>query len=59
MLFRMAPPRLKHFVMKLQNLKRVILLSMCTRSTILGEMWGEMLLVFWGMGEIMDDLKVL
>ena len=30
-----------------------------TRSTILGEMWGKMLWVFWGMGEIMDELKVL
>ena len=41
------------------NLTCVILLSMSTRSTILGEMWGEMLWVCWGMGEVMDDLKVL
>ena len=40
-------------------LTRVILLSMSTRSTKLGEMWGEMLWVCWGMGENMDDLKVL
>ena len=32
---------------------------MSTRSTILGKMWGEMLWVCWGMGEIMDELKVL
>ena len=31
---------------------------MSTRSTILGEMWGEMLWVCWGMGEVMDELKV-
>ena len=30
-----------------------------TRSTILGEMWGEMSWVCWGVGEIMDELKVL
>ena len=42
-----------------KNLTRVILLSMYTRSNILGEMWGEMLWVFWGMGEIMDELKGL
>ena len=41
------------------NLTRVILLSMSTRSTILGEMWGEMLWVCWVMGEVMDELKVL
>ena len=42
-----------------KNLTRVILLSMSTRSTILGEMCGEMLWVCWGMGEVMDELKVL
>ena len=42
-----------------KNLARVILLSMSTRSTILGEMWGEMFWVCWGMGEIMNELKVL
>ena len=41
------------------NLTRVVLLSMSTRSTILDEMWGEMLWVCWGMGEVMDELKVL
>ena len=45
--------------MKCQNLTRVILLSMSNRSTILGEMWDEMLWVCWGMGKIMDELKVL
>ena len=32
---------------------------MFTRSTILGEIWGEMLWVCWGMGVIMDELKIL
>ena len=34
------------------------LLSISSRSTILGEMWGKMLWVFWGVGENMDEFKV-
>ena len=36
-----------------------IFLNMSTIITILVEMWGEMLWVCWGMGEIMDELQVL
>ena len=42
-----------------KNLTRVILLSMSTRGSIPGEMWGEMSWVCWGIGEVMDELKVL
>ena len=31
---------------------------MPTRSTILGDIWGEMIWVCWGLGEIMDQLKI-
>ena len=37
----------------------VILLSMSTRSNILGELRGEMLWVCWDTREIMDELKAL